>query len=75
MDTNKFIILPESYNQHIVGNKKCREGWCSGVDGRFPKLCKCGGLIHAEFGDEDFDGDYWLYHKCDKCGSTDSPDE
>jgi hypothetical protein len=24
-------------------------------------------LIHADFGDEDADSNYWLYTRCDKC--------
>jgi hypothetical protein len=55
-------------NQHKVGNKECTEGWC-GSKG-LPAKCSCGGLIHAEFGDEDADGDYWLMKMCDKCGSS-----
>ncbi len=47
--------------KHEVGNKECSKCWSG-----FPKKCKCGGLIHAEFGDESYDG-YWLYKKCDKC--------
>lgn len=54
-------------NYHIKGNKECTEGWCGGNAG-YPKVCSCGGLIHADFGDENSDGDYWLYTKCDICG-------
>ena len=48
---------------HDVGDNECPECW----DG-FPRECQCGGLVHASFGDEDYEGDYWLYYKCDKCG-------
>lgn len=48
---------------HIEGDKKCPYCWSG-----FPQKCKCGGLIHAAFGDENYDGDYWLAWKCDKCG-------
>jgi len=56
--------------EHEKGNPNCSKCWTD-----FPKKCKCGGLIHAEFGDESYDGDYWLYYKCDECGSTDEPEE
>lgn len=52
-------------NEHIVGDKGCSECWQD-----YPKTCDCGGLIHASFGDENADGDYYLNYKCDKCGST-----
>jgi len=51
---------------HKIGDKNCTEGWCGGTKG-YPKLCKCGGLIHAEFSDEDYDNVY-LEKWCDKCG-------
>jgi len=56
-------------NKHEVGNKDCIEGWCGG---NYPRKCeKCGkGLVHADFGDENFDGGYWLYTKCDVCGES-----
>jgi len=57
----------ESYTEpHGVGDPKCTECWM-----HYPKKCECGGLVHASFGDEDADGDYWLYRKCDKCGEPD----
>lgn len=58
-------VSGEGICQHEIGNKDCSEGWC-GLS--FPCPCKCGGLIHADFGDEDIDCNYWLYMKCDKCG-------
>lgn len=64
------ITLPESHNKHIVGNESCTLGWCGGPHG-YPKPClrnECDGLVHAEFGDENYDGDYWLYTECDVCG-------
>jgi hypothetical protein len=54
---------------HEVGNENCRIEWCS-VGSAYPRKCKCGGLIHACFGDENADMDYWLYTKCDKCGEA-----
>ncbi len=69
-DCKGKCVHPDSSmkNNHIRGNEECTEGWC-GNQG-YPKRCGCGGLVHADFGDEDFDGDYWLYTKCDKCGES-----
>ena len=61
--------IDEDFSDHIIGNIKCKEGWCGELTG-YPIKCKCGGLIHAEFGDENYDGDYWLYLRCDKCGES-----
>jgi hypothetical protein len=69
--TDAIHIHPDvtmDYN-HVVGDEDCAEGWCGS---EYPKPCDeedCDGLIHADFGDEDYDGDYWLYTECDKCGS------
>lgn len=54
---------------HIRGDKDC--GGCFGWP--IEKPCECGGHIHTEWGDEDWDG-YWLYYMCDQCGSTDNPE-
>ena len=50
-------------DDHRIGDDGCQECWCG-----YPKKCVCGGLVHAAFGDENSDGDYWLYKKCDQCG-------
>lgn len=66
--TDKIIHPDTSMDyEHITGNINCEEGWCGGSSG-YPKKCECGGLIHADFGDEDCNGEYWLYTKCDRCG-------
>ena len=62
-------VSGEGIYEHAVGDRNCQQGWC--IAGGYPKPCSCGGLIHADFGDEDYDGNYWLYTKCDKCGSRD----
>lgn len=62
----------EGMYAHKIGDINCREGWCGPGDG-FPKPCKCGGLIHADFGDEDMDCNYWLYERCDRCDSRGEP--
>lgn len=48
--------------EHAIGDDDCDDCWRG-----YPVLCECGGLIHADWGDETGDG-YWLYTKCDKCG-------
>ena len=62
----------DSDEPHGVGDSECTSGWCQGGGGgHYPTPCDnegCGGLIHANFGDEQFDGDYWLYTRCDRCG-------
>ncbi|HDY86908.1 MAG TPA: hypothetical protein ENH82_02195 [bacterium] len=67
-------VSGEELYEHIVGDKECGEGWCHGKNQSpgftYPKKCFCGGLIHADFGDENGDGDYWLHTKCDKCGES-----
>jgi len=63
-----FYVSCESTEKHRVGNPDCNVEWC-GIDG-YPKRCKCGGLIHADFGDENEDCEYWLYEKCDRCGGN-----
>jgi len=27
-------------------------------------------MVHAEFGDENSNGDYWLNYHCDRCGNA-----
>ena len=49
-------------DNHEVGNSECPDCWKN-----YPVPCKCGGLIHAQFGDEDSNGDYWLEKFCDTC--------
>ena len=65
MENETFEVSGEGIYFHIVGNEDCQEGWCGVL---YPKKCVCGGLIHADFGEENYDGDYWLYEKCDRCG-------
>ena len=63
-----FDVSGEGLYKHEIGNEECSEGWCA-CDG-WPKKCKCGGIIHADFGDEDYDYNYWLHIKCDICGEN-----
>jgi hypothetical protein len=71
----RTITLPDwPDEQHIVGNQACREGWCSGGSSYPHDHTDCEadprGLVHAAFGDENADGDYWLFTKCDACGES-----
>jgi hypothetical protein len=60
-----YISFGDVQYNHEVDNLDCQECWSG-----YPKPCKCGGLIHAQFGDENLDGDYWLFKHCDKCGDS-----
>lgn len=72
--TPQTFTFGEDDYLHRVGDPDCDAGWCGG--GKFPRPCtSCdGGLIHANWGDEDRDG-YWLFYLCDKCGKTDRPSQ
>jgi len=65
LDAKVFDVSGEGLYEHEIGDKDCCEGWCGNA---YPEKCECGGLIHADFGDENSDGDYWLHTKCDQCG-------
>lgn len=64
----ELLIFGEVGYEHEVGNANCGVGWCGAHS--YPKPCECGGLMHANFGDEDMDCNYWLETKCDKCGES-----
>lgn len=52
---------------HVVGDPDCAACWSS------PKPHDCDSprcLEHNEWGDENSDGDYWLYHLGDLCRET-----
>ena len=51
----------DDFSKHDIDNLDCNECW----DG-YPRQCKCGGLIHQEFLDEDWDSVYFRY-RCNKC--------
>ena len=64
----RIIVRGKEGERHDVGNLKCQAGWCRYFE-RFipcPKVCKCGGVIHAEFFDE-FDDTPSLHTVCDRC--------
>ena len=50
---------------HTTGDTGCNVSFCG--DGVYPKPCNCGGLIHCEFIDEDWDGCI-TRKECDTCG-------
>lgn len=63
----RFDWSPEGLGyEHEIGNPQCAGCW------REPSGCENhdGGILHNEFGDENLDGDYWLYTKCDVCGES-----
>lgn len=57
----KIDGLEDEHGRSRLGCDACWKG--------FPRNCACGGVIHAEFGDEDSDGDYWLLRRCTRCGA------
>jgi len=71
-DIKTFDVSGEGLYQHEIGNPDCQVNWCNGGFS-WPKRCRCGGLIHADFNDETADGDYTLYEKCDSCGKDFMP--
>ncbi len=67
-----FSIGEHNYSEgHKIGDKQCRKCW-------YKKANPCkncdGGLVHTCFADENYDGCYWLWYECDKCGSNDIND-
>ena len=61
-----FITENDVKVEHEKGNKDCPECW-----DKETLLCQCGGIIHTDFGDENSDGDYWLYKTCENCDDPD----
>lgn len=62
-DKPTFGIYYDGWTEHDAHNSDCSSCWSG-----FPKLCaNCGGLVHAQFGEESRDG-YTLIKKCDGCG-------
>lgn len=69
-DERTFYVTGEGIWEHTVGDVGCIGGWCQPSTG-YPRRCPCGGLIHADFGDEEVSGEdesFWLHTKCDQCG-------
>ena len=55
---------------HRRADPSCSLGWCGAA--RYPKPCTepgCTGLVHANFGEESWDG-YSLNTRCDACGES-----
>ena len=55
-------------HKHNIGDENCPRCWL-----RYQKKCKCGGILHAEFHDEDYDRitheeTVYIKKRCDKCG-------
>ena len=51
---------------HLAGDENCHQDWC-GQQG-YPRHCKCGGLIHAAYGDFNPGGP--SLRECDRCGKS-----
>ena len=70
--TKERMLTIGGYDDHIADAKDCKDCWSG-----FPVPCiNCKkGLVHATFGDENYDGDYWLYFKCSVCGNDYGFDE
>ena len=56
------------FEDHIIGDEKCRACWFK-ENGPCERP-GCPGRLHRAFGDENYEGDYWLVYKCDKCGES-----
>lgn len=63
----EYMKLGDPENDHPIGDADCPTCWPN-----YPRPCArgCPGLVHAEFGDENADCEYWLYTKCDVCGES-----
>jgi hypothetical protein len=66
MSEKRIMPLGDAGDEHLIGNADCPDCWSG-----YPSPCEqdeCTGLVHASFGDEDSDCNYWLYTRCDVCG-------
>jgi len=52
---------PMESDGHTVGDRNCAGCWCD-----WPRVCSCGGIVHAEFFEADWDN-YYLTIQCDRC--------
>jgi len=55
---------PMESDMHNIGDPKCDGCWKV-----WPRECECGGLVHAEFGEQLTYDSYSLVIQCDKCGN------
>ncbi len=51
--------------EHTVGDRRCVECWKG-----YPTKCVCGGMVHAQFVKEDWQGQVEFVCGCDKCGEN-----
>lgn len=49
--------------EHTVGDRRCCECWKG-----YPVKCVCGGMVHAQFVKESWQGELDLAYACDICG-------
>ncbi len=69
LGNDELFIVGDYATDHQVGDANCGACWsppgpCNDCDG---------GLVHSSWGDYSSDDSYWLYYKCDGCGSTEKP--
>ncbi len=60
--------------EDLVGHEIVN-GECTGCWREKPYNCDCGGHIHSQFGDYTSEDSYYLEFFCDKCESTEMPEE
>lgn len=63
---DRFVIEDEygAETHHEKGNVTCLACW-----EEYPLPCRCGGLVHAIYLDEDDEDTICLARKCDTCGN------
>ena len=67
MNKDKTLFEIDGF-PHTAGDLDCDACWRG-----YPVRCECGGLIHAEFGEQLTHDSYSLHYKCDLCHSEDDP--
>jgi hypothetical protein len=63
MSEGTFVLDGAEHDRGDPACEQCWKGW--------PQPCEmenCDGQVHAEFGDENADCEYWLILECDTCG-------
>ena len=61
-----IAVVLDGEEHRMVSTDECDTCWQG-----YPHVHEdCGGLIHADFGDESWNGDYWLRTLCERCGES-----
>lgn len=58
----RTFVYGEGFHEHTRGDEACEGCWKSS-----PCRCECGGLVHGQFFEEDWDSVFLAYY-CDRCG-------